>query len=169
MNHHLTNRLLATGAVAAVALGGGGLVATSAAANSRTLRFFQESGQARFENAAGKPINLNPPANGLPVKGDSFEESDLDFAGTAAHHSKHWTATDNLYCRFDSSSTATCDVAIAIGGSMLLGMDERLNLAGASTRLKLKDGTGAFRGEHGSLTATNLPNSNDATFVISIS
>lgn len=156
------------GAAVATALAFGGLFAGLASARSETLRFYQVGGPTQFYNASGHPINLNPPVT-LPKSGDSFDETDLDYAGTARHHSSHWTASDHLTCTFTNADTGKCDFQIAIGGSLLLGNNFTLHFQGPKAVAPISEGTGAFRGVHGTLTDVDLPRSGNAILTIHLS
>lgn len=155
-------------AAVTAALAFGGLFAGAAGAKSETLHFYQVSGPTQFYNASGHPINLNPPAT-LPKPGDSFDETDLDYAGTAQHHSTHWTASDHLTCRFTNADTGKCDFQIAIGGSLLLSNNFTLHFQGPEAVAPISEGTGAFHADHGSLTDVDLPDSNNAILTIHLS
>ena len=159
-------RLLAAAVSAALAFGG--LFAGSAGAKSETLRLYQVGGPTQFYNASGDPINLNPPAT-LLQPGDSFDETDLDYAGTAKHHASHWTASDHFTCTFTNADTGKCDYQIAIGGSLLLGNNFTLYFTKPEAVAPISEGTGAFHGAHGTLTDVDLPNSNNAILTIHLS
>lgn len=159
-------RLLAAAVTAGLAFGG--LFAGAAGAKGGTLRFYQVGGPTQFYNASGKPINVNPPAT-LPKPGDSFDETDLDYAGTAKHHSAHWTASDHLTCTFQSSGGGKCDFQIAIGGSLLIGNNFTLDFDGPTAVAPISEGTGAFHDVHGRLTDVDLPGSNNAILTIHLS
>lgn len=161
-------RLTALAAAVTAALAASGALAGAASAKSETLHFYQVGGRAQFYNAAGKKINLNPPAT-LPKAGDSFDETDLDYAGTPKDHASHWTATDHLTCTFTNADTGRCNFQIAIGGSLLLSNNFTLNFRLDKEPAPVNEGTGVFKGAHGSLTDENLPKSNNATLVIDLS
>jgi hypothetical protein len=151
-------------AIATVALCAIGLLAGVASAKSRTLHFYQVSGPTQFYNAAGQPINVNPPAT-LPKPGDSFDETDLDYSGTARHHASHWTASDHLTCTFTNADTGACNFQIAISGSLLLSNNFTLHFATPEAVAPISEGTGAFHGVHGRLTDVNLPKSSNASIL----
>jgi hypothetical protein len=159
-------RLLPAAVTAAFAAAG--LFAGVAGAKTQTLHFYQVSGPTQFYNASGDPINLNPPAT-LPTAGDSFDETDLDYAGTAKHHSSHWTASDHLTCTFTNADTGRCDSQIAIGGSMLLSNNFTYHFQRSNPIVAISEGTGAFHGVHGWFTDMNLPSSNNAILAIHLS
>jgi hypothetical protein len=159
-------RVLAVAVSAALACGG--LFAGAASAKSETLHFYQvQVGPTQFYDASGHPINLNPPAT-LPEAGDSFDETQLDYAGTAKHHASRWTASDRFTCTFTSADTGKCNSQIAIGGSLLLSNNFPLP-TGAEAVVAISEGTGAFHGVHGRFTDANLPNSNNAILTIHLS
>ncbi len=164
------SHLWALAAAVSAALAATGLFAgvASAKRKSETLHFYQvQVGPTQFYNASGHPINLNPPAT-LPKPGDSFDETHLDYAGTAKHHASHWTASDHFTCTFTSADTGKCDSQIAIGGSLLLSNNFPLP-PGAEAVVAISEGTGAFRGVHGRFTDADLPNSNNAILTIHLS
>jgi hypothetical protein len=158
----------ALGAAVTAALASAGLFAGAANAKSETLRFYQVGGPTQFYNASGHPIKLNPPAT-LPKPGDSFDETDLDYAGTAKRHSSHWTASDHLTCTFINTDTGTCNSQIAVGGSLLLSNNFTLHFQLPNAVAPINEGTGAFHGVHGGLTDVDLPNSNNAILTIHLS
>lgn len=159
-------RQLAAG-IAVLAAAGGAIAAPAAGAKTgQKLSFYQVSGPAHFHNAAGEPININPPAT-LPTAGDSFDEIDTLYVGTAKSHAKQWSATDHITCTFSNSSTGTCDLQIAIGGSMLLFNQFVLHFQDNSAVVRLNEGTGQFKGAHGALSIVDLANGN-STFVVKL-
>ena len=159
-------RGIALGAAAAVAVAGG--VAPAASAKNQTLRFYQVSGPAKFSNAAGHPININPQVT-PPVAGDSFDEIDLDFVGTAKHHAKRSTASDHVACTFTNGDTALCNQQIAVGGSMLLSNNVTFHFNLPNPAIAINECTGAYRGDHGTWTDVNLPNSQNAILTVRLS
>jgi hypothetical protein len=144
------------------------LFAGVASAKSQTLRFYQVSGPTHFFNAAGHRIDLNPPAM-LPSPGDSFDETDLDYAGTAKHHAKQWTMSDALTCKFTNADTGTCASVWATGNSLLISWSFTLHFQLASEVVPITEGTGTFSGVHGTFTDVDLPKSNDSILVIHLS
>jgi hypothetical protein len=160
MNNHLT-AAVATVVVAANAIG-----VPTASANSHQLSFYQVSGPARFHNQAGKPINIHPPAT-LPKAGDGFDETDTLYAGTATSHRKQLGGTDHMTCTFSNSNTGSCDLQIAVGGSMLLFNQFVLHFEDNSAVVRLSEATGQFTDVHGSLTIRDLPDGN-STFVVTL-
>jgi hypothetical protein len=149
-----------------LALGVGGVLAPGAGAKSETLHFFERSVTNDFFNAAGKPIQLNPPMTVL-VKGDRLDDTDLDYVGDAAHHAKRWTASDHLSCTF-TATAAICDAEVAVGGSLLLGTDVRVQFGPGATVVKLNGGTGVFKGAHGTAISANVGNSNNANLTLKL-
>jgi hypothetical protein len=161
-------RLGVCAGVLTLALGVGGGLAPGAGAKTATLHFFQKSVTNDFFNAAGKSIQLNPPQT-VPVKGDRLDTTDLDYVGNAAHHAKQWTASDHLSCTFTATAAATCDVELAVGGSLLLGTDLHIQFGPGATVVKLNGGTGIFKGVHGTATSANVGNSNNANLTVKLS
>jgi hypothetical protein len=159
-------RMLAAAVTAALV--SAGLFAGPATAKGETLNYYQVSGPTQFYNASGHRINVNPPAT-LPKPGDSFDETDLDYAGTARHHASHWTASDHLTCTFTNADTGNCNSQIAIGGSLLLSNNFTLHFQRPEAVAPINEGTGAFHGVRGRLTDRDLPNSNNAILAIHLS
>jgi hypothetical protein len=163
-----SRRLSVLATAVTVALVASGLLAGAASAKSQTLRFFQVSGPAHFFNAAGHHINVNPPAT-LPKPGDSFDETDVDYAGTAKHHAAQWSMSDALSCTFTNADTGTCTSVWATGNSLLISWKFTLHFQLASEVVSIDEGTGAFSGLHGTFTDVNLPKGNDSILVIHLS
>lgn len=106
----------------------------------------------------------------LPSAGDRLDETDLDFVGTAKHHVKHATASDHIACTFTGSSSALCNAQVAIGGSMLLANNFMfLFTQSPKTVIKINEGTGAYRHDHGLLTLVDVASSNNANLTLKIS
>ncbi len=150
-----------------LALGVGGALAPGAGAASGTLHFFQESVTNEFFNAAGKPIQLNPPTT-VPGKGDRLDTTDLDYVGDAAHHAKRWSASDHLSCTFTATAVAICDAEIAVRGSLLLATNVTIQFGPGSTVVTLNGGTGAYKGAHGTATAVDVGNGNNANLTVKL-
>lgn len=148
----------------AVALTAMALIAASASAKTITLHYFFKQVSVKFTNAAGHPKNQNA----RPVAGDKGDEVGLGYVGNANHHAKRWTASFHLKCVFRSSTRATCDGQVAVGGSMLLLNGIRFNPHGGSERLTINGGTGAFYRAHGTLTGVNLSNTNKTGVTIRV-
>jgi hypothetical protein len=98
----------------------------------------------------------------VPVKGDRLDDTDLDYVGDAAHHAKRWTASDHLSCTF-TATAAICDAEVAVGGSLLLGTDVRVQFSAGPTVVKLNGGTGAFKGARGTVTVVSVGNNANLT------
>ena len=155
----MTRSLTAAAAALAVAATLGAVAVPDANAKSQTLHLYQVEGPTQFYNAAGKKIDLNPPAE-LPSAGDSFDETDLDYVGSYTSHAKQWTGSDHLACTFTSSDTGICNAQFAIGGSLLIFNNFKFNFKANSVVLKLSEGTGSFAGAHGTMSIIDLPNGN---------
>ena len=154
--------------LAGVALASAALLAPIAEAKPKehTLRFYSVVDRAGFYNSAGKPIDVNPPST-LPSAGDVFDEVDSDFVGREKHHARKATASDHLRCTFTGANAATCELQIAVDGSMLIVNKFGFTLSNYQV-LKLSEGTGAFAGDHGTIAITDLAN-NNANLVIKVS
>jgi hypothetical protein len=147
-----------------VALATMAVVAAPASAKTIALHYFSKQVSAKFTDAAGHPVNPNKP----PVAGDVFDFNDVDYVGNHKHHAKHWTASDHLRCVFTSSTAATCDGQVAIGGSMLLANGIHPNFGANPSRFTLNGGTGVFQGGHGTLTSVNIGKTNNADITIRV-
>ena len=145
--------------------------ASAAAAKSVTLHFFSKQVYSRISNANGHPL---PPNSGLAV-GDRISTASNDYAGNYKHHADQPTASDHTVCTFTSSNRSTnsflCDDTIAIGGSMILGDDSKINFPSkAPTTFKITGGTGTYRHAHGTVVAKTVtftaPPGTDLTITI---
>jgi hypothetical protein len=156
--------VLAAGALVALAL-------TAAPAGAATkLHFFQKPESQLFLDPSGNPIT-NP--NAPPAVGDQFIFSDRDYVGNKKHHAKHWTATDHLQCTVTSvSSTGAaglCNGQIAIGGSMLLAENVKLDLSDSgTTTVPITGGTGKFIHMKGTARSVGIGKTNDSEFTIEL-
>ncbi len=155
----MTRSLTPVAAAIAVAAAFGAVAVPAASAKAQTLHVYQVSGPTQFFNAAGKKIHLNPPAT-LPVRGDSFDETDVDYIGSYKSHARKWSGTDHLACTFTSSDAGVCNAQFAVDGSLLIFNNFALPLNTNHVVLKLSEGTGTFAGAHGTLSIVNLPNGN---------
>lgn len=81
-----------------------------------TLAFYTVQQTLRFTSAAGKRL---PNVNATKVN-DSYDSTDLYYAGTKKHHASSFSASDHLACTYTSAAVQTCNNQIAIGGSLLL-------------------------------------------------
>jgi hypothetical protein len=128
-----------------------------------TLQLFQKGGPTQFYTAAWKAVNLDPPKT-LPVNGDHFDETDTDFIGTAASHAKTPSGSDVLSCTFTAQPTAVCDAQFEIDGSWILLNHFTINAAANKATVKITEGTGKFKGAHGTLTEVAVGNNAEITF-----
>ncbi len=151
-----------------VTVGLAGLCAPGAGAKVTVLHFFQRQMTNAFYNAAGKPIDLNPPQT-VPEKGDRLDTTDLDYAGTGADHAARWTASDHLACVFTATAVATCDAEIAVGGSLLLATDVHVQFSAGPIVVALNGGTGSFAGAHGRVIATSIGSSDNSNLTVKLS
>jgi hypothetical protein len=111
-----------------------------------TLPFHTVQQTLRFTSAAGKPL---PNVDATKV-GDTYDSTDLYYAGTKAHHASNFSASDHLACTFTTTNTQTCNNQIAIGGSLLLLNNVVEPASGATTVLAPIDaGTGKYQDAFG--------------------
>jgi hypothetical protein len=160
-------RLACCAGVVTLALGLGGVLVPGAQAQGETLHFFQKSVTNDFFNAAGRPIDLNPPAT-VPGKGDRLDSTDLDYVGTAAHHTAKWAGSDHVSCTFVASAKAICDAELAVGRSLVLATDDTVQFGPGPVTLRVTGGTGIFAGAHGTLTSVNTSAGNDANLTVKL-
>jgi hypothetical protein len=101
-----------------------------------------------------------------PTAGNQIDETDLDYVGTHSRHAKNWTGSDHLLCVFGSNGAPECHGDIAIGGSMILA--EGTGSPAAVNIFKVTGGTGVYAGVTGTVTSTNIGNSDNSDFVITL-
>ena len=148
---------LTTAAVVLAACG-----AASAAAHPKTLSFFEKSESFVYTPLGGKPQHGLP--TGQPATGSTIEFTDLNYAGTERHHQRNWTSTDHFLCTFGSNGP-TCEGQIAIGASMLIVKGK----GGQGTfSIPIIGGTGAFRGDNGTLHIRDIGETANANITIDI-
>jgi hypothetical protein len=96
----------------------------------------------RFTSAAGKPLpNVDP-----TKVGDTYDSTDLYYAGTKRHHASSFSASDHLACTFTAANTQTCDNQIAIGASLLLLNNVVEPASGVTTvSVPINAGTGTYQ------------------------
>lgn len=162
---------------AALALAASGLVTAGALALAApseaspmtvTQHFFSKSVVSNFYSANGTAIT-NP--NAAPATGDYLVASDLDYVGNSKNHAKNWIATDHLVCTFVSASEGVCDGEIAMGNSMLVADHISESFAGNSptTVYQITGGTGRLAGATGTVTSTQIANTNNSDFTVKYS
>jgi hypothetical protein len=140
----------------------------AAAASAATLHLYQKIVSFKVVNAAGHRVN--PAAK--PVIGDRFDEIDLIYAGTAAHHPKRAVGSDHLGCVVVKlPKPGVCDLQIALGGSMLLSDEFVVSFASVNpfTRIPIRDGTGKFAHAHGTIKAVPIGTSANANLTAAFS
>jgi hypothetical protein len=111
-----------------------------------TLPFYTVQQSLRFTSAAGKPL---PNVDATTV-GDSYDSTDLYYAGTKQHHSSSFSASDHLACTYTSTNIQTCNNQIAIGGSLLL-LNNVLepSSGGPTVSAPINAGTGTYQNVSG--------------------
>jgi len=107
-----------------------------------SLPFHTVQQTLRFTSAAGQPL---PNVNATKV-GDTYDSTDLYYAGTKRHHASSFSASDHLACTFTAADTQTCNNQIAIGGSLLLLNNVLEPASGVTTvSVPINAGTGTYR------------------------
>lgn len=111
-----------------------------------TLQFHTVQQTLLFTSAAGKPL----PNVDATKAGDTYDSTDLYYAGTKAHHASNFSASDHLACTFTTANTQTCNNQIAIGGSLLL-LNDVVEPASAATTVfaPINAGTGEYKNTFG--------------------
>jgi hypothetical protein len=141
------------------------LLAAPASARSVTLHFFEKNVTGVVTGPAGQPVN----PNAMPVPGDKFDSTNLDYAGNHKHHAARYSASTHVACTITSPSAGTCSAQFAQGSSMLLANNFTINFTSAGTGpIPISEGTGKFRGVRGTVTVKNIPHSNNSDTTIKI-
>jgi hypothetical protein len=109
-----------------------------------TLPFYSVQQALRFSNASGQSIRGADAGTG-----DSYDSTDLYYAGTKGHHVSSFSASDHLACTFTGAGTQTCNNQIAIGGSLLLLNNVTETSSGATVSGPINAGTGAYQNARG--------------------
>jgi hypothetical protein len=158
------NRFTRAGALLAACATILAVSASAAVAKSATMHFFSKGVYTRISDATGTPLS----PNSAPAVGDRLSFASNDYVGNHKHHAKHATASDQIVCTQVSASGALCDGQLAIGGSMILGDDFRLDLSStAATIVKITGGTGRYRHAHGTVVSKPVGNNADLTIKVS--
>jgi len=111
-----------------------------------SLPFYTVQQTLRFTSAAGKPL----PNIDATTVGDTYDSTDLYYAGTKKHHASNFSASDHLACTFAAGDTQTCNDQIAIGGSLLL-LNHVLEPSSGGTTVSapINGGTGIYQNAAG--------------------
>jgi hypothetical protein len=130
---------------------------------SSTLRFFSVQQTLQFTSAQGQPLR---DVNATNI-GDSYDTTDLYFAGTQARHASRFSASDHLSCTFTANDTQTCNSQIAIGGSLLL-LTSATETAASETTVTgpITGGTGNFANARGTFQTGSNTKSTDITITL---
>jgi len=103
------------------------------------------------------------------MAGDHVDGTDLLYVGNHTHHASSYSASDHIACVLTSSTAATCNAQIAIGGSLLLANDVTVNLTPTGLgAVQLNAGTGRYKTATGMVTTTPVGNSNNSDFTITL-
>lgn len=128
-----------------------------------TLPFYSVQQTLRFANAAGQPL---PDANAAQDVGDSYDSTDLFYAGTHGHHASGFSASDHLACTFTGTDTQTCNSQIAIGGSLLLLNNVTEPSSGATVSSPINAGTGTYQNARGTFETGTATDTTDVTVTL---
>jgi hypothetical protein len=112
-----------------------------------TLPFHSVQQAVRFTNAAGQPISAND-----ATAGDSYDSTDLFYAGNQRSHASSFSGSDHLACTFNAANTQTCNSQIAIGGSLLLLNNVTEPSSGTTVSAPINAGTGTYQNTQGTFT-----------------
>ena len=132
-----------------IAVLGGGLLAGTAASASRgriakeTLTFYFKATGTHFTNSSGKAVSPSKVA-----AGDHVYATVNAYLGTAKHHATNWTGSAFEYCGITKVVSkkdieATCDYALAVGGSLVAGIHAE-NIAATVNTYPITAGTGKW-------------------------
>jgi hypothetical protein len=133
--------------------------AGSSAAKATTLHLYSKSIVATFFHADGQAITS---LTTLPSPGDYFIATFVDYVGNHNKHARRSTGSHNFSCTMSANTTAICDGALAVGGSLVLVNHVTVSLADAtgSFTIAITGGTGKFNGAHGQVTSTPVATGN---------
>jgi hypothetical protein len=108
-----------------------------AAGRTQTLRFFDKPVAQTLTHPDGTVVRHGPLPE--PQPGDVLDIDSVDYAGTHAHHARHWTMSAHIRCTFGAAGTdPVCVAHVAVGGSLLVFTGDALT-----------DGTGIYQGATG--------------------
>jgi hypothetical protein len=110
--------------------------------------------------------------NATPVAGDYIVSTDNDYVGTQANHSMDVAATDHLYCLVvQAPGSVVCSGQIAVGDSMILADNSMQDFSANSTTqtFQVTGGTGDYQGATGTVVTTQIGNTNNSEFLITLS
>jgi hypothetical protein len=136
-----------------------------AAASAKTLHLFSKAETIRLTDTGGHGLDVNKVKI---AKGDRLDESDLDYLGTAAHHSRQPVGSDHLGCVVVTLPRTVCDAQYAIGGSMLLSdaFTANFTLQNPFPAVPIAQGTGRYSGAHGIVRVGAVAMTNNANFTV---
>ncbi len=132
------------------------------------FHFYSVSTESQLFTTNGQMVG-NPSA--APAVGDWVVGADSDYLGTQADHAATPTATDHLFCLVTATpATAVCSAEVAIGDSMFFADHSVQDFASNSptTVFTVTGGTGVYQGVHGTVTVTQISNSNNSEAVVSL-
>jgi hypothetical protein len=133
-------------------------------AKSTTLRVYGVDGYSSFTTPAGKAV----PQNAEPAVGDQFLQSVNLYHGSNTHHSASSFATVSLHCVItavsQTSLPASCELAVSIGGSLLISLSVQNFATSASTMVfPITTGTGVYNQATGRIVVVNIGNPSTST------
>jgi hypothetical protein len=143
------------------------MVAFTSAAGATTLHLYEKSALYRVYDPAGKRLSSH--AKGRT--GDSVIETDLDYVGTGLDHARTATAIDHFFCYVVAWPKATCDGEFTFGRSLLstdiFNEDLSSQAAFYGVVIPIRQGTGRFRGAHGTIKQAKADQANDENLTLS--
>jgi hypothetical protein len=127
-----------------------------------TLPFYTVQQTLSFTSAAGQPL---PNADATNV-GDTYDSTDLYYAGTKQHHAANFSASDHLACTFTTADTQTCNNQIAIGASLLLLNNVVEPSSAPTVSAPINAGTGTFQNTRGTWETGTATVESDVTITL---
>ena len=142
------------------------LAVFASAAGATTLHLFEKSVLYRVYGSAGQPLSSRTKA----AAGDSLSETDLDYIGTGKHHARTATAIDHFFCYVVARPKAICDGEFTFGRSVLATdtfTEDFSSLAAFyGVVIPIRQGTGRFRGAHGTIKQAQADKANDENLTL---
>ena len=164
-SHHRSRLTAAVCLVAVGALTAGTIAVASsghppASSDTTTVqRFFSHQVSFVFTHADG---TVAEPTE-APVAGDRIEFTELAYRGNHEHHARRWTLSSHTVCTFQATGGPVCDGQAAVGRSQLI-----LFHTTDATGTLVTGGTGRYAGATGDVAMTQIGESNDSDFVMTL-
>jgi hypothetical protein len=157
---------LATTIVVGTSLALGG----TASAKTATVHFYSKTLFVNMYQADGQPVTNQ---NVLPVVGEYYTSTDIDYPGNNKHHGSSSSGYDHLVCTFTSVTSAAgqtvCDAEVFYNGSLLYADHFPLAVSFSSaqvSRVPISGGTGQFKNAHGTIVSADIGSTNNSNFTI---